>query len=658
LVCSASFRYSTSDTELSDLREDEVEGYVRVTETPMKWLNQPPNGNGNGNGPVTGDGEDGAGGGNMEEDSKKDEAGEGEEGDDEDNDEDEDENIIGDMSPLSPTVGRGERGERGTWENDIRGQKAVRKKSSTGRVLMNISNDEARAYGHRRSIARTRATRRSSEGRGEAHGAHPELWRARLRGKHHLLARAAVYAHCMQVQDTEQDLADAEMKAGGDKRTDHIGDMYMHTRLMVGDDAPLLNFGWGVFLYLRDGDSEEVHELIKTCHAADQKGTSPGAAAQAVSSFFFHALREDPKNGRKCLNCAIFTQIVDGDMELAERLFNRAVHLDAGDKVLMKRADTFIQHYMQQIKAGNFSRRMLCHTTTTKVGNVLFDLEIFRRGHNYCIHGYLALAAGRAAAAQALAAKDDEGGRDQAGRRGTKLAPKSHKKGKKGEVKAKRYVRVVAEKELRALLRMADRPELIKPSNRPLLMRTIISMLTFTKAEEPVEVDMKEVVLDGGFAARRAAGGAGGADEEKEVEALEKDAAVVVSRHLVDGTRGQTGVVKKVRKDGAYDIRLTTKTGTHTRKVIRRVQRAALYLPGEPNPDDGESSEDDGSDDGGGEDGVAEGNVGGKAVRGGATNPNKSAQQMRSADFVQRKEMVFDLRFKQVRSQGSVYLPV
>ena len=61
---------------------------------------------------------------------------------------------------------------------------------------------------------------------------------------------------------------------------------------------------------------------------------------------------------------------------------------------------------------------------------------------------------------------------------------------------------------------------------------------------------------------------------------------------------------------------------------------------------------------GGGEDGVAEGNVGGKAVWGGATNPNKSAQQMRSADFVQRKEMVFDLRFKQVRSQGSVYLPV
>ena len=63
-------------------------------------------------------------------------------------------------------------------------------------------------------------------------------------------------------------------------------------------------------------------------------------------------------------------------------------------------------------------------------------------------------------------------------------------------------------------------------------------------------------------------------------------------------------------------------------------------------------------DNGGGGDGVAEGNVGGKAVRGGATNPNKSAQQMRSADFVQRKEMVFDLRFKQVRSQGSVYLPV
>ena len=630
-----SFRYSTSDTELSDLHEDEVEGYVRVTETPMKWLN----GNGNGNGPVTGDGEEGGGGGKVEEDSKKEEAGEGEEGDDED--ENEGENIIGVMSPLSPTVGRGERGERGTWENDIRGQKAVRKKSSTGRVLMNISNDEARAYGHRRSIACTRAARRSSEGRGEAHGAHPELWRARLRGKHHLLARAAVYAHCMQVQDTEQDLADAEMKAGGDKRTDHIGDMYTHTRLMVGDDAPLLNFGWGVFLYLRDGDSEEVHELIKTCHAADQKGTSPGAAAQAVSSFFFHALREDPKNGRKCLNCAIFTQIVDGDMELAERLFNRAVHLDAGDKVLMKRADTFIQHYMQQIKAGNFSRRMRCHTTTTKVGNVLFDLEIFRRGHNYCVHGYLALAAGRAAAAQALAAKDDEGERDQAGRRGTKLAPKSQTKGKKGEVKAKRYVRVVAEKELRALLRMADRPELIKPSNRPLLLRTIISMLTFTKAEEPVGVEMKEVVLDGGFAARRAAGGAGGADgadEEKEVEALKKDAAVVVSRHLVDGRRGQNGVVKKVRKDGAYDIRLTTKTGTHTRKVIRRVQRAALYLPGEPNPDDGESSED--------EDGAAEGKVDGKAGRG---NPNKSAQQLRSPDFVQRKEMVFDLRFKQVR---------
>ena len=125
LVCSASFRYSTSDTELSDLREDEVEGYIRVTETPMKWLNQPPNGNGNGNGPVTGDGEDGAGGGKVEEDSKKDEAGEGEEGDDEDNDEDEDENIIGDMSPLSPTVGRGERGERGErvwWGSRIGGE--------------------------------------------------------------------------------------------------------------------------------------------------------------------------------------------------------------------------------------------------------------------------------------------------------------------------------------------------------------------------------------------------------------------------------------------------------------------------------------------------------------------------------------------------------